>query len=79
MPQFHFHIVDGTALANTDGIEFPNTAAAKSEAVRFAGALLRYYTSSDLLRGEPWQLIVNDSPTPNTGRTYFKLTLTATE
>lgn len=79
MPQFHFHIVDGTAVTDTDGIEFPNIAAAKSEAVRLAGAVLREYRSSDLLRGEPWQLIVNDSPTPNTGRTYFKLTLTATE
>ncbi|WP_371180073.1 hypothetical protein [Bradyrhizobium sp. URHA0013] len=79
VPRFHFHIVDGTALTDTDGLELPDTAAAKSEAIRLAGAVLKDYIGDDLWRGEPWQIVVNDSQVPNTGRTYFNLTLTATE
>lgn len=46
-----------------DGLKLPSTAAAKFEAIRLAGAVLRDYTGEGLWRGEPWQIVVNDSPT----------------
>src|SRR4051794_23228497 len=60
VPQFHFHVLDGSAVTDIEGLELPNIAAAKSEAIRLAGAVLRDYRGDDLWRGEPWQIIVND-------------------
>lgn len=79
MPRFHFHVLDGSAVTDIEGLELPNIAAARTEAIRLAGAVLKDYRGDDIWRGKPWQIVVNDSPAPDTGRTYFELTLTATE
>ncbi|WP_095425364.1 DUF6894 family protein [Bradyrhizobium ottawaense] len=79
MPRFHFHILDGKALTDHEGLELPDIAAIRCEAIQFAGAVLRDHRADDIWPVEPWQMVVNDSPNPNTGRIHFKLTVTATE
>jgi hypothetical protein len=77
VPRFHFHVLDGTALTDTDGLVLPDTAAAKSEAIRLTGAVLRDYTGDDLGEASLGRSSLTTAQ-PNC-RTYFKLTLTATE
>lgn len=49
MPKFHFHVDDGTLVADGDGTDLPDLEAAQSEAVKAAGELLRE------LDGRLWQ------------------------
>ena len=79
MPRFHFHVLDGAALTDTTGAELPDINAAKVEAIKFAGGVLLDGIDVSIWQGNPWHIVVNDSPAPENGRTYFTLTLTATE
>jgi len=76
LPRFHFHIMDGTDLFDRDGLQLPDVAAAKLEAIRLAGAVLSESRAGSIWQDQPWQMIVNDDPTPNTGLAHFTLTLT---
>jgi flagellar biosynthesis regulator FlaF len=79
MPRFHFHVLDGTARADEEGTELVDLNAAKAEAVKLAGEILRDSIHTHIWTRETWQLIVNDSPSPDSGRTYCSLTLRPTE
>lgn len=79
MPRFHFHVLDGTSLADEEGTELVDIDAAKAEAVKLAGAVLRDCVHSDIWALETWKLLVNDSSSPESGRTYFSLTLIPAE
>lgn len=79
MPRFHFHVLDGAALVDDCGVELRDIAAAKIEAIKFAGAVLSSGSAGEIWQGEPWRLVVNDSSSPSAGKTYFTLTLSAAE
>ncbi|RYF38270.1 MAG: hypothetical protein EOO38_25035 [Cytophagaceae bacterium] len=40
MPRYFFHVIDGRAMLDTEGTEFPNLEKARSEAVRTAGSII---------------------------------------
>jgi hypothetical protein len=40
MPRFHFHIDDGIAVHDEEGVELENVAVAKCEAVKLAGQMI---------------------------------------
>jgi hypothetical protein len=71
MPHFYFHVLDGTALPDRDGVDLRGIEAARTEAMDLAGALLRDGVSEQIWQGHPWQLVVSDSTSPFTGRTHF--------
>ena len=77
MPRYHFHILDGKPIADEHGTELPDIDIAKAEAVRLVGEVLRHARPSDIWALSTWQLVVNDGPSPRSGRTYFKLVLSA--
>jgi hypothetical protein len=77
--RYHFHVVDGSAQVDEEGTELADVNAAKAEAVRLAGEVLRDTAHGDIWALEEWKLVVNDSPSPESDRTYFTLTLSATD
>jgi hypothetical protein len=77
MPRFYFHVVDGSGIADDTGEERPSIDAAKTEAARFAGAVLSEGIADEIWKGSPWRLVVSDSPSPEGGRTFLTLTLSA--
>ena len=79
MPRFHFHILNGKNLNDDNGAEFADIEAARIEAVRLAGAVLSEGVSPDLWRGTAWEMVVSDDPELRSGRTFFTLTVSATE
>jgi hypothetical protein len=79
MPRFHFHILNGKNLYDDTGAELADIEAAKIEAVRAAGAVLSEGLSPDFWGGTAWEMVVNDNPELRSGRTFFTLTLSATE
>ncbi|WP_409191717.1 DUF6894 family protein [Bradyrhizobium sp. RDM4] len=73
MPRYHFHILDGTAVTDETGVELPGIAEARIEAIQLAGGVLREGMAGHFWHGEPWQLLVSDSPSPTAARAYFVL------
>lgn len=59
MPRYHFHSADGARERDRDGIVLPDDAAARTEAVRFAGEVLRDAPESLWNRGQ-WRVEVTD-------------------
>jgi len=78
MPRFHFHIIDGRALVDDHGAELADVEAAKAEAVKLISGVLTDDLPVSVWDGHPWQVVVNDSPRPEAGRTYFTMSLSAT-
>lgn len=76
MPRYHFHILDGKADADQHGMELPDIDAAKQQAVKLAGEVVRESTPSAIWAVN-WRLLVNDSPSPESGSTHFSLELAA--
>ena len=60
MPLYHFNIEDGAAYPDVEGTEYPDLEAARTEAVRRSGALLRD-NSRSFWGGNGWKLIVTDA------------------
>ena len=59
MPLYYFHIEDGQPFPDHEGTDLPNLEAARIEAVRLAGAMLK--DSADTFwNGEQWQLRVTE-------------------
>jgi hypothetical protein len=69
VPRYHFNILDGVRLPDTDGIELPDWHAARLEAVRRAGEILKDEPQSVAL-GEDWRIEVTD----HTGLILFQMT-----
>ena len=59
MPRYFFHSEDGRLEHDQVGTELADPAAARLEAVRFAGALLKD-RSQILWEGTDWRLLVTD-------------------
>lgn len=60
MPRYHFDVHDGTDLPDHHGIELPDLAAARREAVRYAAALLGEL-GDGFWDGGDWQMVVKDA------------------
>ncbi len=57
MPRFFFHSEDGVLDLDQTGTELADTSAARLEAMRFAGALLKDRPQA-LWEGSRWRMIV---------------------
>ena len=79
MSRFHFHFLNGKNLYDDTGAELPDIEAAKIEAIRVAGTVLCEGVSAAFWRGTAWKMVVKDNPELRSGRTFFTLTLSATE
>ena len=74
MPRYYFSIADGNSPVEPDGIELRDLAAARVEAVRLAGEMLKDHAEAFWHFGD-WRLSVRDE----TGLILFSLTMFATE
>lgn len=77
MQRYYFHIVDGSALTDDTGTELADFAEARIEAIKLVAGLLGGGVLPGFWEGEPWQLVVTDSPSPTAGHTYFVLNFSA--
>ena len=59
MPHFFFHVMDGKSLIDNVGLELPDKAAVRKEAIRFAGAVLATEEEVDG-SDKPWRMYVAD-------------------
>lgn len=59
MARYYFNLDDGTDYPDLDGTELPDLAAARQEALRFAGALVSNL-GEDFWLGQEWALRVAD-------------------
>jgi hypothetical protein len=78
MPRYYFHLKDGRLSLDDYGIDLPDLGAARKEAVRYSGEVLRDGAHTTLWNGEPWNLWVTDQPAGE-GRTLFTLTFAAVD
>jgi hypothetical protein len=74
MAQFFFHTADGQQVNDDEGTELATLAAARVEAVRVLGDILRENPEEVLATGQ-FRLTVTDA----TGLIYFALDLAATD
>jgi hypothetical protein len=74
MARYHFHIRDRQSLPDTVGIEMADLVAARVEAVRLSGEMLKWHAETFWNDGE-WSLEVTD----HTGLTLFTLYFLAVE
>jgi hypothetical protein len=77
MVRFHFHILNGLADDDVHGTELPDVDAAKHQAVRMMGEILREAHPRDIWGLKAWKLLVNDRGSSDSGRTYFSLEIAA--
>jgi len=73
VPRYYFHVFDGADYIDREGTELPDWDAARTEAIRFAGEILKDEAKRVGL-GENWHLQVTDE----TGLTLFRLDFTVT-
>jgi hypothetical protein len=59
MPRYHFHSADGDRDYDRVGSDLPDEAAARLEAVRYAGEVLRWNAAELWERGQ-WRVEVTD-------------------
>lgn len=77
MPRYYFHVLNGKKLIDDLGVEVPDIDAAKAEVVKYAGTVLMSEQPTDMWNGIAWEMKVTDAPSPDEGRTYLTLKLTA--
>lgn len=73
MPRYHFHVKDGKDYPDHQGTVLPDLAAARTEALRFRGALLGE-AKNQFWEGANWTMNVPDE----SGVTLFNLAFQAT-
>ena len=61
MPRFFFHVDDGACLPDPEGSELVDIDAARAEAVRLSGAILRDSGKQFWDRNTRWRLHVTDA------------------
>ena len=69
MPRFHFHVHDGYSALDTEGTELPDWQAARLEAIRLAGDILKH-DADRIALGEDWRIEVTD----HAGLILFQMT-----
>lgn len=76
--RYYFNCEHDHAELDPDGIELPDIAAVRKEALRFLGEMLRDYDGDDLQHGKCWKIWVTDAPGGG-GQVFFNLRLSASE
>jgi hypothetical protein len=76
MPRYYFNVEDGQRLLDDTGLDLPDIAAARNEALRTSGNLLKSGPSASVWNGTPWRLWVTNEPNGE-GKTYFTLRFSA--
>jgi hypothetical protein len=74
MPLFHFNVCDGVCLPDREGSEWPDWQAARLEAIRRAGEVLKREAERIAL-GEDWRIEVTD----HTGLILFHMSFMVVE
>ena len=74
MPRFHFHVHDGCSVLDPEGTELPDPQAARLEAIRIAGDILKH-DAHRIALGEDWRIEVTD----HTGLILFQMTFLVVE
>ena len=74
MPRYHVHVLDGQDFPDRQGVELPDLASARREAIRVAGNLLLDISDTFWSTGQ-WTIRVADER----DLTQFQLTFFATE
>jgi hypothetical protein len=75
MARFFFHLQDGSTFLDDEGTELSDPNAARLEAIRVCGEMLREVPQS-VSNGGPFRLWVTDGP-HGRGETVFTLTVAA--
>jgi hypothetical protein len=75
MIRFFFHMQDDSTTLDDEGTELPDVNAAKQEAIRACGEMIREIPAA-IRRGNVWRLWVTDQPLGR-GHTLFTLTVAA--
>jgi hypothetical protein len=75
MARFFFHVQDGSTFLDEEGTELPDPNAARQEAIRTCGEMLRDVPWA-INNGEPFRLWVTDQP-HGQGHTLFALMVAA--
>jgi hypothetical protein len=75
MSRYFFHVQDGSPVLDNEGLELPNLDAAREEAIRSCGELVRELPKA-LKKGDPFRLWVTDEPNGR-GRTIFTVKVAA--
>jgi ABC-type taurine transport system substrate-binding protein len=78
MPRYYFHIDDDRTHIDRIGVELADLEAARDEAVRAAGQILRDGAAKDLWSGKPWRMWITRSPFAKE-KPLFVLRFSATE
>ncbi|MEL6064001.1 MULTISPECIES: DUF6894 family protein [unclassified Methylobacterium] len=74
MPRFYFHVHDGCSVLDPDGTELADPQAARLEAIRIAGDILKH-DAHRIALGEDWRIEVTD----DTGLILFQMTFLVIE
>jgi hypothetical protein len=72
MPRYYFHVMDGHASIDREGLELEGLAQARAQAVQTAGEIIRD-SGARFWNGTEWLMTVCDS----VGTTVFSLRFTA--
>jgi hypothetical protein len=74
MPRFHFHVHDGYSALDVEGTELADWQAARLEAIRLAGDILKH-DAHRIALGEDWRIEVTDGA----GLILFQMTFLVVE
>ena len=74
MPRFHFNVRDGVSIPDTTGKELSDLYAARLEAVRYSGELLRDHPDAFWVQNE-WRIEITDA----SGLILFAIFISAVE
>jgi hypothetical protein len=75
MPRYFFHVQDSSTVLDNEGLELPNLDAAREEAIRACGEIVRELPEA-LKKGDPFRLWLTDDP-DGRGRTIFTVKVAA--
>ena len=74
MPKYHFNIYDGIDIMDVDGMQLDDHHAARVEAIRYAGAVIKD-EGQRLALGQDWRMEV----TTSSGLVLFRLDFSIAE
>jgi hypothetical protein len=63
MALHYFHMLNGKLTTDLTGGDFADLAAVRREALRAARDMLNLGAIDEIWQGEPWKILVTDSPT----------------
>jgi hypothetical protein len=78
MPRYYFHVEDHHTTLDDLGVALSDLGAARQEALRAAGDMLRNGAGTSIWDGKPFRMWVTDQP-GGSGKTFFTLRFSAAE